>query len=142
MKRIRLQALVDRVSEASGGPVTQSAAVASLFKDEASMAQEGFWVLLLNQKNVVIEKRLVSLGTLSASLVHPREVFRPAIMQAAARVILVHNHPSGDFCPSQQDRLLTERLAEAGKLIGIDVLDHVIISTQGSFSFAEQEGIR
>lgn len=89
--------------------------------------RERFVVVLLNTKNAVLSTHTVSIGTLSSSLVHPREVFRPAIQASAAAVILVHNHPSGKSEPSREDRDATRRLAEAGQTIGIEVLDHVII---------------
>lgn len=81
---------------------------------------------------------LVSQGSLTASVVHPREVFNPAIRDSAAAVICVHNHPSGDPQPSQEDRVLTRRLAEAGRLLGIQVLDHIIIGRQAYMSFADE----
>ena len=77
------------------------------------------------------------MGTLTASLVHPREVFRDAIRSAAAAIVLVHNHPSGDPSPSAEDRSVTERLRSAGALLGIRVLDHVIVADSGYFSFRE-----
>ena len=79
----------------------------------------------------------VSVGTLTASLVHPREVFREAIRAAAAAVLLVHNHPSGDPSPSEEDRTVTERLVSAGELLGIRVVDHLIVAEGGHFSFRE-----
>lgn len=89
--------------------------------------QEEFHALLLNARNRVLREHLVTRGTLDASLVHPREVFRPAIVACAAAVILVHNHPSGDPVPSEEDRVVTDRLVEAGRLVGIPVMDHVVI---------------
>ena len=79
----------------------------------------------------------VSVGTLTASLVHPREVFRAAIRNAAAALLLVHHHPSGDPSPSPEDRSVTERLVAAGRLLGIRVVDHVIVAESGYFSFQE-----
>jgi DNA repair protein RadC len=81
----------------------------------------------------------VSVGTLTASLVHPREVFREAIRSAAAAILLVHNHPSGDPAPSEDDRSVTRRLQAAGELVGIRVLDHVIVSEGGFYSFRESD---
>lgn len=89
--------------------------------------REYFREVLLNRKNGVISIETVSVGGLSSSLVHPREVFKPAIRKSAASVILAHNHPSGDPAPSQEDIEVTRRIAEAGSLLGIDVLDHIII---------------
>ena len=94
-------------------------------------SQEHFFVLLLDGRHRVQSEQVVSLGTLTASLVHPREVFRPAIRASAAALILVHNHPSGDPDPSPEDRTVTGRLARAGELLGVPVLDHVIVAERG-----------
>lgn len=93
-------------------------------KDEK---QEHFYVLMLDTKNNIIGEHLVSKGILDASIVHPREVFKPAIKNSASKIILVHNHPSGDPSPSFEDKELTERLIKSGEEIGIKVLDHVVI---------------
>ena len=93
----------------------------------AHLDRENFVVVLLNTKNEVLGFPTVSVGTLSASLVHPREVFKPAIRASAAGVILAHNHPSGRVGPSREDREVTRRLKEASEIIGIEVLDHVIL---------------
>ncbi|MBR9704058.1 JAB domain-containing protein [Candidatus Pacearchaeota archaeon] len=90
--------------------------------------QEEFWVLMLNTKNKVIGEHLVSKGILDASIVHPREVFRPAIKNAASKIILVHNHPSGDCEASGEDEEITKILMIAGKNLDIKVVDHVIIA--------------
>ncbi len=102
------------------------------------LAKECFWDLLLDGKNRIISIVRVSEGSLTSSLVHPREVFRPAIREAAAAVLFVHNHPSGDPAPSQEDIQITRRLVETGKIVGIRVLDHVIIGGPRYFSFADQ----
>jgi DNA repair protein RadC len=81
---------------------------------------------------------VVSIGTISSSLVHPREVFRAAILAGATGIIGVHQHPSGDPAPSQEDRSITTRLAETGKIIGIRLFDHIIIGKSGHFSFADE----
>ena len=101
-------------------------------------SQEHFYVLLLDGKNHLIKEILVSLGSLTASIVHPREVFSPVLREAAAGVILIHNHPSGSPDPSREDNELTERLKDAGKLVGVKVLDHVIIGHDAYYSFADQ----
>jgi len=101
--------------------------------------EEHFVILLLNTKNRIFKKEEVSVGTLNASLVHPREVFTRAIRQCASAVILAHNHPSGDPTPSSEDRNITRRLADAGNIIGIDVLDHIIVGNPDFISF-KQEG--
>ncbi|MCI0445412.1 DNA repair protein RadC [bacterium] len=102
-----------------------------------SKPQEEFWAISLNVKNKLIAKHFVSRGTLTSSLVHPREVFQKAIRDSAAGMIVVHNHPSGDPDPSPEDRKITLILAEAGKLLGIPLLDHVIITKGNYFSFKE-----
>jgi DNA repair protein RadC len=101
-------------------------------------AQEHFCVLLLDGRHRVLGEEVVSLGTLTASLVHPREVFRPALRASAAALILVHNHPSGDPEPSPEDRTVTERLGRAGELLGVPVLDHVVIAERGFRSLRDE----
>jgi DNA repair protein RadC len=101
------------------------------------LAQEEFRVLLLNTQHAVAREIVVTRGTLDASIVHPREVFRAAITESAAATILVHNHPSGDPTPSPEDRAVTRQLAEAGRLLGIPVLDHVVIGDGRYVSFVE-----
>jgi DNA repair protein RadC len=102
------------------------------------MKKERFICAMLNAKNKVFKETVVSDGTLTASLVHPREVFRNAIKEASASVLFVHNHPSGDPSPSKDDIAVTERLLETGKIIGIEVLDHVIISDNRYMSLFEK----
>lgn len=99
--------------------------------------RESFHVLLLDSKNGLMAKTRISQGSLGASLVHPREAFRPAVMAAAAAVIFVHNHPSGDPSPSREDHEVTARLRDAGTLMGIPVLDHVVVAAGGYYSFAD-----
>jgi len=100
--------------------------------------KEHFWAIFLNSQNRYLLHTLVSLGTQSASLVHPREVLGPALREGAASVILVHNHPSGDPTPSAEDRAITERLRQVGDLVGIRVLDHVVIGRARYASMAEE----
>jgi DNA repair protein RadC len=107
----------------------------------ADVDREYFVVILLNQRNRVLGVSTISIGSLTASIVHPREVFKGAILSNAASIICGHNHPSGDCQPSREDRALTQRLVEAGKLLGIAVIDHVIIGGGGTsafFSFADE----
>jgi len=96
--------------------------------------QEEFHIVTLDTKNQVIDTHQITVGTLDASLVHPREVFRAAIKDAASSILLVHNHPSGDPTPSKEDHAVTNRLSECGKTLGIDVLDHIIIGHPRSVS--------
>ncbi len=112
--------------------------VAALLTDELRyLKQEHFMILLLDNKNKVIKTETISIGTINASLVHPREVFVKAIRQHAAAVILAHNHPSGDPRPSAEDRAITKRLLESGELLGIPVLDHVVIGGADYVSFKD-----
>lgn len=101
------------------------------------LRQEEFRVLLLNTQHAVLRELIITRGTLDASVVHPREVFRAAISESAAAILLVHNHPSGDPAPSQEDREVTDQLAAAGRLIGIAVLDHVVVGDGRYVSFVE-----
>jgi len=100
--------------------------------------QECFAILLLDGRRRLMREVWVTRGTLTASLVHPREVFRSALREAAAAIVLVHNHPSGDPDPSPEDREVTERLVKAGNLIGIPVLDHVVVAEAGYRSLRKQ----
>ncbi len=99
---------------------------------------ESFWVLCLDAQGALIHAEEVSQGTLTASLVHPREVFHPALLRRAAAVVVAHNHPSGDPTPSEEDRATTRRLQRAGRLLGIEVLDHLVLGTRGYRSFLEE----
>ena len=121
-----------------GRPVISSPAdVDSLLRGRiANLDRENFVAVLLNTKNEVIEFPTISVGTLSASLVHPREVFKPAIRASAASVVMAHNHPSGKVQPSREDREVTKRLVNTAEIIGIEVLDHVILG-DGYFSMKE-----
>lgn len=108
---------------------------------EIDRDREHFWTLGLTTRNTVKYIDLVSLGTLNATLVHPREVFRTAIANGVASLVLSHNHPSGDPAPSEEDRRLTKQLIEGGKILGIDVLDHVVVGGTGHYSFQENRDI-
>ena len=101
--------------------------------------REHFYALLLNTKNVVLAIELVSIGSLNASIVHPREILKPAIVASAASILLVHNHPTGDAEPSKEDIEFTRRMVKCGELIGIELLDHVIIGN-GSFASLKERG--
>src|SRR5215469_14826884 len=118
----------------------RSAAIAStiLHTYLADVDREHFVILLLGQKNQVIGIHTVSIGSLTASVVHPRETFKAAILANAAAIICGHQHLSGDPQPSREDRAITQRLVESGKLLGINVLDHVIVGDGRYFSFADE----
>ena len=100
--------------------------------DIGVLAQESMHVLCLNARNRLINRHMVSLGLADASLTHPREVFRPAVSDGALAIVLVHNHTSGDPTPSAEDLRITRRLVEAGKVVGIKVLDHVIVGREAA----------
>lgn len=102
--------------------------------------QEEFHALLLNSRHRVIREVLVTRGLLDSALIHPREVFRPAVSEGAAGIVLVHNHPSGDPTPSAEDRAVTRQLGEAGRAVGIPVLDHVVVGAGAYASLAEELG--
>ncbi len=95
--------------------------------DIRDLAQEVFIVVTLNAKNLAIQRHLVSIGTVNSALVHPRECFRPAILDGASAVVLGHNHPSGDATPSADDIKITRQLIQAGRHLGIKVMDHIVI---------------
>ena len=121
-----------------GAPVRGPADVHGHFHARLREAtQEEFHVLLLDGRHRVLRDALVSRGTLTASLVHPREVFREALREPAAAVVLMHNHPSGDPTPSGEDWQVTRRLARAGELLGIPVIDHVVVADGGWASLRE-----
>ena len=99
--------------------------------------QEEFWIVTLNTKNVPIDCHQITVGTLRNSLVHPREVFRPAIRDAANCIMAVHNHPSGDPTPSDQDISVTERLEQTAEVVGIPVIDHIVVGADKAISIQE-----
>jgi DNA repair protein RadC len=109
-----------------------------VMNDMRFLSQEHFVCLYLNTKNQVLHKQTIFIGSLNASIVHPREVFREALKRSAASIICLHNHPSGDPAPSREDIEVTKRLVECGKMIGIDVLDHLIIGENKFVSLKEK----
>lgn len=119
-------------------PDDAAALLEEYFRDKD---REHFVILMLDTKNVVIGFHTVSIGTLDASIVHPREVFKPAILANSAGIIAAHNHPSGDPEPSVQDKMVTQRLREAGVLLGIELLDHIITGEPGRFRSLKQLGM-
>lgn len=131
-RRAASEATVD--DEAVNGPADVFRRMGSRLRD---LPQEEFHALLLNTRHRVLREVAVTRGILDASLVHPREVFRLAVVEGAAGVILVHNHPSGDPTPSAEDRAVTQQLAEAGRALGIPVLDHIIVGDGSWRSLAE-----
>lgn len=112
----------------------------SNLQDIRSSKKEHFVVFYLDSRNQEIERDIISMGTLNTSLVHPREVFEGAVKNLAAQLLVAHNHPSGCPVPSDEDAVLTKRLIESGKLLGIEVVDHVIVCQSEFYSF-KQEGL-
>ncbi|NLZ38243.1 MAG: DNA repair protein RadC [Firmicutes bacterium] len=146
-KAITLLAAADLASRISNRAryetvmISSPSEVAALVMEEMRhKLREHFRVLLLDTKNKVLGIEEISIGSLNSSLVHPREVFRPAIRKACASIILIHNHPSGDPTPSREDVEVTKRLTAVGKLIGIGVLDHLIIG-DGRFLSMREKGL-
>lgn len=128
-----------KIRETSGEIVYSPQVVASVMSEEAKADRECFWILHLNVSNKIIEKELVSIGTATSSLIHPREVFKKAILNGATGIITIHNHPGGQTQPSKEDRAIWQKLDEAGKVLGIGVLDHLIITPSGE-CYSEKEG--
>lgn len=132
--------------EAEARPLLDAGLVANYMRDafDANPEQESLWVILLNTRNYPKGRQMVTLGTATQSLSHPREVFRSAILASASAIIVCHNHPSGDPSPSSADCQITRQLKEAGNLLGIPLLDHVIIGNiaqdpngKGYYSFRD-----
>lgn len=111
-------------------------------KDVRNNKKEYFVVFYLDSRNQLIKKEVISIGTLNASLVHPREVFEPAIKNFTSQIIVSHNHPSDEDQPSDEDIQITKRLIEAGKILGIEIIDHVIVTNESYFSFQEHQLIK
>lgn len=107
-------------------------------KDLRNNKKEHFVVFYLDTRNQEIQREIISIGTVNANLVHPREVFESAIKNNAAQIIVAHNHPSGDQEPSEDDLVITKKLVEAGKILGIEVLDHIIVTKDGFVSLKEK----
>jgi DNA repair protein RadC len=125
--RTTVQGIPCTVRESTGTLCTSPEEVAKLFVDLRDRAQECFCVATLDTRKKVIARHVITIGTLDAALVHSREAFRAAIMDSAQSVILVHNHPSGDPTPSTEDIKITRRMIEAGEILELPVLDHIII---------------
>lgn len=135
--RIRL---VKELSWYSEEPLEKSADVAKLMSEKLSECdREMFCILNLTTDGKVINMNVVSMGTLNAALISPREVFKSSILSNAASVIAVHNHPSGNVSPSRHDKLITQRLREAGSLLDIELLDHIIVGGYKGEYFSFQE---
>ncbi|WP_108023750.1 RadC family protein [Melghirimyces profundicolus] len=136
---IELGRRVSRALPAERAVIRSPGDAAGYVMDEMRFqSQEHFLCLFLNTKNRVIDKKCIFVGSLNSSVVHPREVFREAIRRSSAGVVCVHNHPSGDPTPSREDVHVTERLYEAGRIVGIELLDHIIIGDNRFYSMKEK----
>ncbi len=133
-----LQMVREKAHEYNIQRITSASDVFSLLQEYSTEDREHFITITLDGQSKVIEKRVIHIGTLNQSLVHPREVFRPAILDSAAGIIIAHNHPSGTLEASRADVRITQRLKEVAKLVGIELLDHVIISKEGFYSFSDE----
>jgi len=148
-KAAQLKAAIELGKRVLAEPLSTGTTIASsaaLFRHYfpllRDLRHEVFKIVLLDAKHGIIKDAIVSEGSLTLSIVHPREVFNPAVRESAAAVIFVHNHPSGDPSPSEEDRALTARLVAVGELLGIQVLDHLIIGDGRYTSFADQGWLR
>ena len=126
------------IEEAKGAVYKHSDDVAKSMSVEAQMDRECAWVLHLNGANRVIKKEMVAMGAGNMALITPREVFRRAIIEGSAKIIIVHNHPSDDPRESDSDKMVSAKLVEAGKLLGVKVLDFIVIAPSGYTSFADK----
>lgn len=138
VKLVRMDTLAMRERIKINGPHD---AVALLQKYLHGVDREHFVIVMLDTKGQVIGISTVSIGDISSAIVHPREVFKPAILASAASILLGHNHPSGDPTPSPEDAAVTRRLCEVGELLGIEVVDHVVIGDPGRFVSLKEKGL-
>ena len=138
---VALQVLIKRLMALSSKRITKISNPQDVFNylkpQTFGQKREHFITIMLDTKSQIIKSDVVSIGTLNASLVHPREVFNESIRVCANSLIIAHNHPSGIATPSREDRNITQRLVEAGKIIGISVVDHVIVADADYYSFKE-----
>lgn len=126
-----------QIKESTGIQFSNSREVFNMMREEAKADREIFWVLHLNRKNKIIEKELAAVGCLDSAPVHPREIFRKAVINSSAAIICVHNHPSGDLKPSKADDDIAKQLFFAADIMGIPIIDFIIISPKGYYSFAD-----
>ena len=133
-----LQLVQEKAASYNAERITSALDAFTLLYTYSLKKKEHFLLVTLDGGSKVIAERVIHIGTLNQSLVHPREVFRPAILDNAAGVIIAHNHPSGSLEPSRADRQITQRLKEVAKLVGIDLLDHLILCKEGYYSFSEE----
>jgi DNA repair protein RadC len=138
-RRLNRNIMDDEKINLQSRPVTSPSDIVELIRTKiTSFTKEQFLVVSFDTRNKILGTDNISSGTLTASLVHPRETFESAIRRHAASIIVSHNHPSGDAEPSEEDMKITKRLTEAGKVMGIEVLDHIIVTKNNYFSFKEK----
>lgn len=118
--------------------ITRAIDAVAQLQELRHVKREYFVALYLNARNQLVHKETISIGTLNASLIHPREIFKPAVEHLAASLIIAHNHPSGDTEPSHDDMMVTKRITESGRLMGIELVDHIIITHSAFYSFQEK----
>jgi DNA repair protein RadC len=140
------EATPEQISTTDETPVTCAIDIAARFRTLQDLGKipkerEAVVMIALDAKNRILAWHVASVGTLNASPVHPREIFRPAITIGAASIALAHNHPSGDTTPSSCDVAVTERIRQSGELLGIDLLDHIIVGADSYYSFAENSKV-
>ena len=133
-----LQMVQEKALEYKVNRITSASDAYHALAEYSCKEQEHFMLITLDGASKIINKRVIFVGTLNQSLVHPREVFRPAILDNSAGIIIAHNHPSGTLEASRADIQITQRLKEVAKLVGIELLDHVIISKNGYYSFSDE----
>jgi DNA repair protein RadC len=137
--RYRITLVCEEAGARSAGPIQTSTAAAALLRPcFEGLDREQFLVCGLDAKHHIIGINIVSIGSLTLAIVHPREVFKPLILMNAAAFICVHNHPSSDPTPSPEDRVLTQRLRQGAELLGITLLDHLVLGEDRYYSFADQ----
>jgi len=137
--RYRVTLVCEEAGSRSTGPIQTSTAAAALLRPcFEGLDREQFLVCGLDAKHHIIGLNLVSIGSLTLAIVHPREVFKPLILMNAAAFICAHNHPSSDPTPSKEDRVLTQRFRQGAELLGITLLDHIVLGEDRHFSFADQ----
>ena len=128
-----------RKKQGNGSPIRQPGEIAALLKKHWNKKQEYFFAILLDGAHHLISVELVTKGLVNRTVVHPREVFRKAVQKNAVAIIVAHNHPSKNLQPSSEDKEITTRLMDAGKIVGIEVLDHIIFCKHDFYSFLEHE---
>jgi DNA repair protein RadC len=126
-----------RIPLFNGTKITCAKDVFEKYSYLSDLKQEKFMVLILDTKNKIIKEEVVSIGTLDSALIHPREIFKSAIKESANAIIVVHNHPSGDCTPSEEDIKITSKISAAGETLGIKMLDHVIVGFENYWSWQE-----